>query len=73
MVFQFHTLLSDDRVGFAQFTAEHEDDRRANLAASIHGRICDLAAQLGRHAVEAIGNAVVRSESPRWRAPESCQ
>lgn len=64
MVFQFHTFLFADLVGFAEFTAQHGDDRGADLAVSFHERICGLAADLGCHVVKAIGDAVmVRSEN----------
>lgn len=64
MVLRFHTFLFADLVGFAQFTAQHGDDRGADLAVSFHERVCSLAAELGCHVVKAIGDAVmVRSEN----------
>jgi len=64
MVFQFHTFLFADLVGFTQFTVEHGDDRGADLAVSFHEHICALAAELDCHVVKAIGDAVmVRSEN----------
>jgi len=64
MVFQLHTFLFADLVGFAEFTARHGDDRGADLAVSFHRRICTLAAELGCEVVKAIGDGVmVRSEN----------
>jgi adenylate cyclase len=64
MIFQVHTFLFADLVGFTEFTAEHGDDRAADLAVSFYERICGLAAELGCHVVKAIGDAVmVRSEN----------
>ncbi len=64
MVFRFHTFLFADLVGFTQFTAEHGDDRGADLAVSFYERICDLAAEFDCHVVKAIGDAVmVRSDN----------
>jgi len=63
MVFRFHTFLFADLVGFTEFTAEHGDDRGADLAVSFHDHICRLAGEHGCHVVKAIGDAVmVRSE-----------
>jgi adenylate cyclase len=64
MVFQLHTFLFADLVGFTEFTALHGDDRGADLAVAFHEHVCDLAAELGCHVVKAIGDAVmVRSEN----------
>jgi adenylate cyclase len=64
MVFRFHTFLFADLVGFAEFTAQHGDDRGADLAVSFYERICTLAAELGCQVVKAIGDGVmVRSEN----------
>jgi adenylate cyclase len=64
MVFQFHTFLFADLVGFTEFTTRHGDDRAADLAVSFHEHVCGLAAELGCHVVKAIGDAVmVRSEN----------
>jgi adenylate cyclase len=64
MVLRFHTFLFADLVGFAQFTAQHGDDRGADLAVSFYERVGSLAAELGCHVVKAIGDAVmVRSEN----------
>jgi adenylate cyclase len=64
MVFRFHTFLFADLVGFTRFTAEHGDDRAADLAVSFHEHVCRLSAELGCEVVKAIGDAVmVRSEN----------
>jgi adenylate cyclase len=64
MVFQLHTFLFADLVGFTPFTAQHGDDRAADLAVSFHERVCHLAAELHCHVVKAIGDAVmVRCEN----------
>ncbi|HME03464.1 MAG TPA: adenylate/guanylate cyclase domain-containing protein [Solirubrobacteraceae bacterium] len=64
MAFQDHTFLFADLVGFAEFTAQHGDDRGADLAVSFHAHVCELAAELGCHVVKVIGDAVmVRSEN----------
>jgi adenylate cyclase len=64
MVFQMHTFLFADLAGFTRFTAQHGDDRAADLAVSFHEHVLDLAADLGCHVVKAIGDAVmVRSEN----------
>lgn len=64
MVFRFHTFLFADLVGFTQFTAQHGDDRAADLAVCFHEHVCRLAAELGCDVVKAIGDAVmVRSEN----------
>jgi len=63
MVFQSHTFLFADLVGFTEFTAEQGDDRGADLAVSFHEHVCGLAAELGCQVVKGIGDAVmVRSE-----------
>jgi adenylate cyclase len=64
MVLQAHTFLFADLVGFTRFTAEHGDERAADLAVSFHGQVCELAQDLGCCVVKAIGDAVmVRSDS----------
>ncbi len=64
MVFQLHTFLFADLVGFTEFTTRHGDDRAAELAVCFHERVCALAAELGCHVVKAIGDAVmVRSDN----------
>jgi adenylate cyclase len=64
MVFQLHTFLFADLVGFTEFTVQHGDDRGADLAVSFHEHICELASEFGCHVVKAIGDAVmVRSEN----------
>lgn len=64
MVFQFHTFLFADLVGFTEFTARHGDDRGADLAVAFHEQIRGLAAELGCDVVKSIGDAVmVRSEN----------
>ena len=64
MVLRSHTFLFADLVGFARFTAQHGDDRGADLAMSFYERVCSLAAELGCDVVKAIGDAVmVRSEN----------
>ena len=55
---RFHTFLFADLVGFTRFTAQHGDDRAADLAVSFHEHVCRLAAELGRKVVKTIGNAV---------------
>ncbi len=63
IVFQLHTFLFADLVGFSEFTAQQGDDRGADLAVSFHQQVCALAAELDCHVVKAIGDAVmVRSE-----------
>jgi adenylate cyclase len=63
MVFQVHTFLFADLVGFTRFTAKHGDERAAELAVSFHERVRALAASLGCQVVKTIGDAVmVRSE-----------
>lgn len=64
MVFQFHTFLFADLVGFAEFTAQHGDERGADLAVGFSEHVRELAAELGCHVVKAIGDGVmVRSEN----------
>jgi adenylate cyclase len=64
MVFQFHTFMFADLVGFTEFTVQHGDDRAADLALSFHEHVRRLAAELECHVVKAIGDAVmVRSEN----------
>jgi adenylate cyclase len=64
MLFRFHTFLFADLVGFTRFTAQHGDDRAADLAVSFHQHVCRLAAELGCDVVKTIGDAVmVRSEN----------
>jgi adenylate cyclase len=64
MVFQVHTFLFADLVGFTRFTARHGDERAADLAVSFHDRVRALAASYGCHVVKTIGDAVmVRSEN----------
>jgi class 3 adenylate cyclase len=64
MVFQLHTFLFADLVGFTRFTARHGDERAADLAVGFHERVRALAASLGCHVVKTIGDGVmVRSES----------
>jgi adenylate cyclase len=64
MVFRFHTFLFADLVGFTRFTAQHGDDRAADLAVSFHGHVCRLAGELDCEVVKTIGDAVmVRSEN----------
>jgi len=64
MVRQAHTFLFADLVGFTRFTAEHGDERAADLAVSFHERVCDLADELGCQVVKALGDAVmVRSDN----------
>jgi adenylate cyclase len=64
MVFQVHTFLFADLVGFTRFTARHGDELAAELAVSFHERVRGLADSLGCHVVKTIGDAVmVRSEN----------
>jgi len=64
MVFQLHTFMFADLVGFTEFTAEHGDDCAADVAVCFHEHVRRLAAELGCHVVKAIGDAVmVRSEN----------
>ena len=64
MVLRLHTFLFADLVGFTQLTSERGDDEAAELAISFHGRVSELARELGCHMVKAIGDAVmVRSEN----------
>jgi adenylate cyclase len=64
MVFQVHTFLFADLVGFTRFTARHGDQRAAELAVSFHERVRALAASLGCQVIKTIGDAVmVRSEN----------
>ena len=64
MVLRLHTFLFADLVGFTELTSEHGDDEAAELALSFHGRVSELARELGCHVVKAIGDAVmVRSEN----------
>jgi adenylate cyclase len=64
MVLRLHTFLFADLVGFTELTSEQGDDEAAELAISFHGRVSELARELGCHVVKAIGDAVlVRSES----------
>ncbi len=63
MVLHTHTFLFADLVGFTRFTAEHGDERAADLAVSFHERVRHLADELGCQVVKAIGDAVmVRSD-----------
>jgi class 3 adenylate cyclase len=63
MVFQLHTFLFADLVGFTRFTALHGDERAADLAVSFHERVAALAASFGCQVVKTIGDAVmIRSE-----------
>ena len=64
MVLRLHTFLFADLVGFTQLTCERGDDEATELAISFHGRVSELARELGCHMVKAIGDAVmVRSEN----------
>jgi adenylate cyclase len=64
MVSQAHTFLFADLVGFTRFTAQHGDERAADLAVSFHERVCDLADEFDCCVVKAIGDAVmVRSDN----------
>lgn len=64
MVFQFHTFMFADLVGFTEFTARYGDDCAADLAVCFHEHVRRLAAELECHMVKAIGDAVmVRSEN----------
>src|SRR5437899_2952826 len=63
MIFQLHTFLFADLVGFTGFTTRHGDERAADLAVSFQERVCGLAAELGCHVIKTIGDAVmVRSD-----------
>jgi adenylate cyclase len=63
MVRSSNTFLFADLVGFTCFTAEHGDERAADLAVSFHEHVGRLAAERGCHVVKSIGDAVmVRSE-----------
>ena len=63
MVRSSNTFLFADLVGFTRFTAEHGDERAADLAVSFHEHVGRLAAERGCHVVKSIGDAVmVRSE-----------
>jgi class 3 adenylate cyclase len=59
MVFQVHTFLFADLVGFTRFTAVHGDDRAADLAISFYERVCSIAAGLGCDVVKAVGDGVM--------------
>jgi class 3 adenylate cyclase len=64
MVLRLHTFLFADLVGFTELTSQRGDDEAAELAISFHGRVSELARELGCHVVKAIGDAVmVRSEN----------
>ena len=64
MVLRMHTFLFADLVGFTELTSQRGDDEAAELAVSFHGRVSELARELGCHVVKAIGDAVmVRSEN----------
>ena len=64
MVLRLHTFLFADLVGFTQLTSERGDDEAAEVAISFHGRVSELAHELGCQMVKAIGDAVmVRSEN----------
>jgi class 3 adenylate cyclase len=64
MDYQAHTFLFADLVGFTRFTAQHGDERAADLAVSFHEHVRSLADELGCHVVKAVGDGVmVRSES----------
>jgi adenylate cyclase len=63
MVLRLHTFLFADLVGFTELTSQRGDDEAAELAISFHGRVSELARELGCHVVKAIGDAVmVRSD-----------
>lgn len=59
MVCRLHTFLFADLVGFTRFTAQHGDDRAAELAVSFHERVRELAREHGCQAIKAIGDAVM--------------
>jgi adenylate cyclase len=64
MVLRLQTFLFADLVGFTELTSQRGDDEAAELAISFHGRVSELARELGCHVVKAIGDAVmVRSEN----------
>jgi adenylate cyclase len=63
MVLALNTFLFADLVGFTQFTAQHGDERAADLAISFHQHVRRLAAERGCHVIKAIGDAVmIRSD-----------
>jgi len=63
MVLRLHTFLFADLVGFTELTSQRGDDEAAELAICFHGRVSELARELGCHVVKAIGDAVmVRSD-----------
>jgi adenylate cyclase len=62
--YQAHTFLFADLVGFTRFTAQHGDERAADLAVSFREHVRGLADELDCHVVKAVGDAVmVRSEN----------
>lgn len=66
MVLRLHTFLFADLVGFTRFTAEHGDERGADLAVRFHRRMRLLAAELDCQVVKVIGDGVmVRAEDGR--------
>jgi adenylate cyclase len=63
MVLALSTFLFADLVGFTRFTAQHGDERAADLAISFHEHVRRLAAECGCQVVKAIGDAVmIRSD-----------
>src|SRR5262249_35366958 len=58
MVLRLHTFLFADLVGFTELTSQRGDDEAAELAISFHGRVGELARELGGHVVKASGGAV---------------
>lgn len=64
MVCRLHTFLFADLVGFTRYTAEHGDERAADLAVRFQQRVRAIAAHLGCELVSTQGDAVmVRSDN----------
>jgi adenylate cyclase len=59
VVFDLHTFLFADLVGFTRFTAMHGDERAAEAAVRFHERVGELAASHGCELIKTIGDGVM--------------